>query len=261
MPSQTRVRRVAVDERRDLRAALRAGRQVRLDGDTPAPRRYRRGRSARAARAARASSCELLSQLRACAHHPCLHRARRDAEQAAGLAARQAVQDGRLHDRAQLRRQPPQRAAEVAVLDAEQDLLLGRRGGRRPPPRGPRRAAGGAARRSGGGSRCPRSRRRRRPARVAAGAAPDRHERVLDRLVDDARDRRSGARVAAPATARGGRTGRAAPAGRRRRPRPGSRRRCALRSRAPHALPVGRASLVRFTGTGANRSAGRLRFV
>ena len=94
----------------------------------------------------------------------------RDAEQRGGLAGGQPVEDGGLHDGAQLGRQVVQRVGQVAVLDA----------GRAPAPR-PRRAAPrrwsrsverhgrpGAAcgtGRSAAARRCPRSTPRRRRGR------------------------------------------------------------------------------------------------
>ena len=152
-------------------------------------------------------------------------------EQARRLARREAVEDRRLHDGAQLGRQPVQRAGEVAVLDAEQHLLLGGRLGLRRARRTGTRAAGGAAaRRSGGGSRCPRSTRRRRRRRGSGRPSARRRRTCPARRRRRRRHRRSAAPDAASATARGARRARAAPRGRRRRPRRRATRRCGSRS-------------------------------
>src|SRR5688500_5328985 len=72
-------------------------------------------------------SCELLPQLPAGPQRPRLDRAGWDAEQDGRFGGGEAVDDGGLHDGAQLRGEPRQRTGKVAVLDAEQDVFLGGR--------------------------------------------------------------------------------------------------------------------------------------
>ena len=122
------------------------------------------------------------------AHRARLDGAGRDPEQPRRLARREAVEDRGLQDGPQLGRQPVQRAGEVAVLHAEQHLLLGRRLGLealgrrelapRPAPQRVDQAADRDAPDPGADLAA---------ASVAGSRAPDGDERVLDRVVDGIR--------------------------------------------------------------------------
>jgi hypothetical protein len=64
------------------------------------------------------------AQLRLGAEQPRLHGVGRNSQQLSGLAGREPVEHGRLHDGPQVGGQPRQRSAEVAVLHAFEHLLL-----------------------------------------------------------------------------------------------------------------------------------------
>ena len=130
-----------------------------------------------------------LSSARA-AHHAGLHGSRRDAEEPGRLVRGQAVEDGGLHHGPQLRREPLEGDARLAVLDTEQHLLLGRRVCSDWWPADARGAARAAACADAGGGgaggwRCPTATPPPRRGRRSAGRAPDGDEGVLHDLLDD----------------------------------------------------------------------------
>ncbi len=71
-------------------------------------------------------SCEGLPQIAARTLHAGLDGAARDPEQQCGFVRGETVEDGGLHDGSQLRCEPLECEAEIAVLHADQHLLLGR---------------------------------------------------------------------------------------------------------------------------------------
>ena len=105
----------------------------------------RTGRAGPVERASRCWSCQCSSKLDAGPHHAGLDGSGRDAEQVARLTGGETVEHRRLDDRPQLGGQVPQRSGQIAVLDADEDLVLGghhdlglgRLGGRRPGSTGP----------------------------------------------------------------------------------------------------------------------------